>query len=46
MAIITRWRMPPDIWCGKLCTRCSGWGIDTRRSMSTARTMASRRLTP
>ena len=29
MAIITRWRMPPDIWCGYSCTRRSGSGMRT-----------------
>jgi hypothetical protein len=30
MAIITRWRMPPDIWCGYSSNRRSGAGIRTR----------------
>ena len=31
IAIITRWRMPPDIWCGYSSTRCSGAAIPTRQ---------------
>ncbi len=42
MAMRTRWRMPPESWCGKACARRSGSGIPTRRSSSTAR----RRLAP
>ena len=26
MAIMTRWRMPPESWCGYSCRRCSGDG--------------------
>ena len=37
MAMSTRWRMPPESWCGKACERRSGSGIPTRRSSSTAR---------
>ena len=41
MAIMTRWRMPPDIWCGKSRARSSGLGMPTTRSISTARAQAS-----
>ena len=37
MAIITRWLMPPDSWCGKACSRVSGAGMPTSASSSTAR---------
>ena len=46
MAIITRWRIPPDIWCGYSSTRCSGSGMPTRRSISMARSRAALRSTP
>jgi hypothetical protein len=36
MAIMTRWRMPPESWCGYSAQRCSGSGMCTRRSSSTA----------
>ena len=36
MAIITRWRMPPESSCGYWSTRFSGEGMPTRRSISTA----------
>jgi hypothetical protein len=29
IAIMTRWRMPPDSWCGYSSTRCSGDGMPT-----------------
>ena len=41
MAIITRWRRPPDNWCGYCWSRSSGRGMPTRRSTSTARSSAS-----
>ena len=41
MAIITRWRMPPESWNGYQRTRCSGEGIPTERSSSTAVDRAS-----
>ncbi len=41
MAIITRWRMPPDSWWGYSSTRRSGAGMRTRRSSSTARAWAA-----
>ena len=37
IAIIARWRMPPENWCGKSSTRDSGFGIPTCRRSSTAR---------
>jgi len=46
MAIITRWRMPPDISCGYCCARRSGSGILTRRSMSTALAAAALASSP
>ena len=36
MAIIARWRMPPESWCGYSRARCAGSGIRTKRSISTA----------
>ena len=42
IAIIARWRMPPENWCGKSSTRVSGFGIPTWRSSSTARFLAVR----
>ena len=44
-AIITRWRMPPESWCGYSPARRSGSGIWTTRSISTARAIASARPT-
>ena len=41
IAIITRWRMPPEKWCGKSSTRCSASAIPTARSSSTARSRAA-----
>ncbi len=46
IAIITRWRMPPDIWCGWSLTRRSAEGIPTSCISSTARTRASFRPSP
>ena len=40
MAIITRWRMPPESWCGYSFTRRSGSGMPTSFSISTARSSA------
>ena len=42
MAIITRWRMPPESWCGYSCALRSGSGMCTSRSISMARSIASR----
>ncbi len=36
MAIITRWRMPPESWCGYCLATTSGFGIFTSASRSTA----------
>ena len=42
MAIITRWRMPPENWCGKLLRRVSGLrDADHRRAARSARARAS-----
>ncbi len=41
IAIITRWRMPPESWCGYSPARRSGSGMSTWRSMSTAPASAS-----
>ena len=41
MAIITRWFMPPDIWCGKALSRLSGAGIPTCSSSSMQRRCAA-----
>ena len=43
MAIITRWRMPPESWCGYSSSRVSGEGIFTSRSISSARPGPPRR---
>ena len=37
MAIITRWFMPPESWCGKAFSRVSGAGMPTWSSSSMAR---------
>ncbi|MCY1300010.1 hypothetical protein D9M70_495650 [compost metagenome] len=44
MAIITRWRWPPESWCGYWLSRSSGSGIRTWRNSSSARSVAARRL--
>ena len=41
MAIITRWRIPPESWCGYSRTRRWGSGMPTRISISTALASAS-----
>ena len=41
IAIIARWRWPPESWCGKLSTRRSGSGMPVRRSSSIARPRAA-----
>ena len=41
MAIITRWRRPPDNWCGYCWRRSSGRGMPTRPRTSTALSSAS-----
>ena len=40
IAIITRWRMPPDSWCGYSPARFSAFGMPTFLSISTARPRA------
>ena len=44
MAIITRWRMPPESWWGYSSRRRLASGMPTSRSISTALSSASRRL--
>jgi hypothetical protein len=46
IAIITRWRMPPESWWGYCAARRSGSGICTRRSISIARASAAARVRP
>ncbi len=46
MAIITRWRMPPESWWGYSLIRRSAFGMCTSFSMSTVLAMASRRPSP
>ncbi len=46
IAIITRWRMPPESLCGYSSIRRSGEGMWTRRSSSMARSRALRREPP
>ena len=41
MAIITRWRIPPDNWCGYWLSRLSGSVMPTSVSSSTARARAA-----
>ena len=45
MAIATRWRMPPENWCGYPRKRSSGEGMPTRTSVARARSSASVRDT-
>ena len=46
MAIITRWRMPPENSWGYWVTRVSGWGMDTMSSSSMARFVAASPFRP
>ena len=46
IAIITRWRMPPENWCGYSVIRSLACGRPTRLSTSTARSMACSLLAP
>ncbi len=46
IAIMTRWRMPPDSLCGYSSMRFSGEGMWTRRNSSIARSRAARRAPP
>ena len=40
MAIIARWRMPPENWCGYASYRLCGFGMPTRSSISIVRAWA------
>ena len=44
MAIATRWRMPPESWCGYCRRRCSGAGMPTSASSSAPRLGGCRRV--
>ena len=46
MAIMMRWRMPPESWWGYSFTRRSAFGMCTSLSMSTVLSMAARRPSP
>ena len=46
MAIITRWLMPPESWCGKTDRRSSGAGMPTSSRSSMARSRRARRPRP
>src|SRR5262245_19417929 len=46
IAIMTRWRIPPESWCGYSFTRRSAFGMCTIFSISTVLSMASRRPSP
>ena len=46
MAIITRWRMPPESWCGYSERRRRASAIRTSSSISRARSQAARRERP
>ena len=46
MAIMTRWRWPPENWCGYLCIDASGSGMPTRRIRSSARSSACTAVIP
>ena len=46
IAIITRWRMPPESWCGYSPARRSGSGMSTRASISIACRRAAARPRP
>ncbi len=41
IATITRWRSPPESWCGYAARRSAGRGSPTSSSTSRARTMAA-----
>ncbi len=45
IAIITRWRIPPESWCGYSSTRRAGSGMWTRSSSSTTLALAALRET-
>ena len=42
IAIMARWRMPPESWCGYSLERCAGSGMRTRSSISIERLSACR----
>jgi len=44
MAIITRWHMPPESWCGKAFTREAAAGMPTCSSSSMVRRLRSEAL--
>ena len=44
MAIITRWRMPPENWCGYWSSRRSAAGMPTMFISSSARARRARRV--
>ena len=46
MAIMIRWRWPPENWCGYFDIAASGSGMPTRRISSSARRAASGLGTP
>jgi hypothetical protein len=46
MAIMTRWLMPPDSWCGNMPSRRPGSGMPTCSSSSTARALRAARDMP
>jgi hypothetical protein len=46
IAIITRWRIPPESWCGYSSMRRSGSGMPTSSSISIARSRAAFLLRP
>ena len=46
MAIMMRWRWPPENWWGYLSRAASGSGMPTRRIRSRARSAASMRVAP
>ena len=46
MAIVARWRMPPDSSCGYCAARRFGSGMPTLSSRSTAAAQAALRLRP
>ena len=46
MAIMTRWRMPPESWCGYSSSRRLGSAMRTRSSISRARSRAADHGTP
>ena len=42
MAMVTRWRMPPESWWGYSPKRCAGSGMPTDARRATAVSLASR----